>query len=302
MHNEQDLKNTPEYRSGMFRIVTCPVCGYPTLDMYWICEHCGWEYDIELQTEDAESPCNGMSLRAYRELYKTGGISMNVTICSRKAAEELLRTDTLSRTAVISFCDPPSVGKPAPTPPLDYAGKAARVFTVVVHDLDLTALPDVGLDYDTYMPEADALAAFICQARADGLDILCQCEYGQSRSAACVQASGDGLELPQVFTVVVHDLDLTALPDVGLDYDTYMPEADALAAFICQARSDGLDILCQCEYGQSRSAACAAAILEYFNGTGTSVFADYRYYPNQVVYHKIMDALTRYGQEAQPSA
>ena len=204
MHNEQDLKNTPEYRSGMFRIVTCPVCGYPTLDMYWICEHCGWEYDIELQTEDEESPCNGMSLRAYRELYKTGGISMNVTICSRKAAEELLRTDTLSRTAVISFCDPPSVGKPAPMPPLDY--------------------------------------------------------------------------------------------------DTYMPEADALAAFICQARADGLDILCQCEYGQSRSAACAAAILEYFNGTGISVFADYRYYPNQVVYHKVMDALTRYGQEAQPSA
>ena len=67
MHNEQNLKNTPEYRSGMFRIVTCPVCGYPTLDMYWICEHCGWEYDIELQTEDEESPCNGMSLRAYRD-------------------------------------------------------------------------------------------------------------------------------------------------------------------------------------------------------------------------------------------
>ena len=155
---------------------------------------------------------------------------MNVTICSRKAAEELLRPDTLSRTAVISFCDPPSIGKPAPMPPLDYAGKAARVFTVVVHDLDLTALPDVGLDYDTYMPEADALAAFICQARADGLDILCQCEYGQSRSAAC-----------------------------------------------------------------------AAAILEYFNGTGISVFADYRYYPNQVVYHKIMDALTRYGPETQSS-
>ena len=212
MHNEQDLKNTPEYRSGMFRIVTCPVCGHPTLDMYWICAHCGWEYDIELQTEDEESPCNGMSLRAYRELYKTGGISMNVTICSRKAAEELLRTDTLSRTAVISFCDPPSIGKPVPMPPLDYAGKAA------------------------------------------------------------------------------------------LNYDTYMPEADALAAFICQARADGLDILCQCEYGQSRSAACAAAILEYFNGTGISVFADYRYYPNQVVYHKVMDALTRYGQEAQPSA
>ena len=156
---------------------------------------------------------------------------MNVTICSRKAAEELLRTDALSHTAVISFCDPPSTDRPAPTPPLDYTGAAARVFTVAVRDLDLSVLPDVGLTYDTYLLEADALAAFIYQARADGLDILCQCEYGQSRSAAC-----------------------------------------------------------------------AAAILEYFNGTGTSVFADYRYYPNQVVYHKIMDALTRYGQEAQPSA
>ena len=149
---------------------------------------------------------------------------MNVNICSREAAEELLRTDALSHTAVISFCDPPSAGRPAPTPPLDYADKAARVFTVAVHDLDLSVLPSVGLTYDTYLPEADALAAFIYQAKADGLDILCQCEYGQSRSAAC-----------------------------------------------------------------------AAAILEHFNGTGISIFADYRYYPNQVVYHKIMDALAKQG-------
>ena len=149
---------------------------------------------------------------------------MNVTICSRKAAEELLRTDALSHTAVISFCDPPSTDRPAPTPPLDYTGAAARVFTVAVRDLDLSVLPDVGLTYDTYLLEADALAAFIYQARADGLDILCQCEYGQSRSAAC-----------------------------------------------------------------------AAAILEHFDSTGISIFADYRYYPNQVVYHKIMDALIRRG-------
>ena len=76
MHNEQKLKNTPEYRSGMFRIVSCPVCGHPTFDMYWICAHCGWEYDNELQTEDEESPGNGMSLREYRELYQVGGTGM----------------------------------------------------------------------------------------------------------------------------------------------------------------------------------------------------------------------------------
>lgn len=76
MHDERHLKNTPEYRSGMFRIVSCPVCGHPTLDMYWICAHCGWEYDNELQTEDEESPGNGMSLREYRELYQVGGTGM----------------------------------------------------------------------------------------------------------------------------------------------------------------------------------------------------------------------------------
>ena len=141
---------------------------------------------------------------------------MNVTICSRKAAEELLRTDALSHTAVISFCDPPSTDRPAPTPPLDYTGAAARVFTVAVRDLDLSVLPDVGLTYDTYLLEADALAAFI--------------------------------------------------------------------------------------YRQSRSAACAAAILEHFDSTGISIFADYRYYPNQVVYHKIMDALTRHGLNEQHHA
>ena len=65
---------------------------------------------------------------------------MNVTICSRKAAEELLRTDALSHTAVISFCDPPSTDRPAPTPPLDYTGAAARVFTVAVRDLDFCKL------------------------------------------------------------------------------------------------------------------------------------------------------------------
>ena len=76
MHNERHLKNTPEYRSGVFRIVPCPVCGHLTLDMYWICEHCGWEYDNELQNEDEESPANGMSMREYRELYQVGGTGM----------------------------------------------------------------------------------------------------------------------------------------------------------------------------------------------------------------------------------
>lgn len=99
----------------------------------------------------------------------------------------------------------------------------------------------------------------------------------------------------RVFPIAIHDLDLTALPEVGLDYETFFPEADNLAAFILQAKKDHLNMICQCEYGQSRSAACAAAIREYFCGDGIQIFADYRYYPNQVVYHKVFDALTKKG-------
>ena len=40
-------------------------------------------------------------------------------------------------------------------------------------------------------------------------------------------------------------------------------------------------------------AGCAAAILEHFAGRGIDVFVDYRYYPNQLVYHKVFDALEK---------
>jgi hypothetical protein len=97
----------------------------------------------------------------------------------------------------------------------------------------------------------------------------------------------------RVMYIALYDLDREALGEVGLDEKSYFPEADALAEFIYRAKEDGLNIICQCEYGQSRSAACAAAILEHFSRRGIDIFADYRYYPNQLVYHKIMDALGR---------
>lgn len=101
----------------------------------------------------------------------------------------------------------------------------------------------------------------------------------------------------RIFYVCIHDIDREILDDYGLTFDTYFPEADELAEFIIQAEKDGLDIICQCEYGQSRSAACAAAIEEYFYHNGISIFADYRYYPNQMIYHKIMNALRNLSSE-----
>lgn len=156
------------------------------------------------------------ALRKEREMY------MNVDIYSRKAVEELLEKGFPENTAVISFYDPPNIRTGEVTNPVDYQGKAERVF---------------------YVP--------------------------------------------------IYDIDIEVLPDFGLTYDTYFPEADRLAEFIMQARDDRLNIICQCEYGQSRSTACAAAILEYYFCRGISVFADYRYYPNQLIYNKIKNALEK---------
>ena len=103
----------------------------------------------------------------------------------------------------------------------------------------------------------------------------------------------------RVFYVGIPDIDIEILSDYGYTYQTYLAEADELAKFIDKAKENGLDIICQCDYGQSRSAACAAAILQHFEGRGIDIFADYKYYPNQLVYHKVFDALEKYKGEKQ---
>lgn len=147
---------------------------------------------------------------------------MVVSIYSRKVIEELIQGDFPKNTAVISFYDPPSKRTGEVYEPVDYKCKAERIFTIPIHDIDIEILEDYGLTFDTYFPEVDHLAKYIEQAYKDGLDIICQCEYGQSRSAAC-----------------------------------------------------------------------AAAILEHYYKDGISVFADYRYYPNQLIYNKLKKALDK---------
>lgn len=145
---------------------------------------------------------------------------MKVSIYSREAIEALLQEGVPTNTAIISFYDPQTTRTPKDYTPVDYSGIDNPVMQIPIHDIDIEILEEYGLTYDTYFPEAQALAAFIRKANADGNNILCQCEYGQSRSAAC-----------------------------------------------------------------------AAAILEYFHQSGITIFADYRYYPNQLVFNKLYDAL-----------
>lgn len=145
---------------------------------------------------------------------------MNIKIYSRENIENLIQGEFPKNTAIISFYDPPSKRTGEVFKPVDYQGKADRVFAIPIHDIDIEILEDYGLTFDTYFPEVDELAKYIYKAKEDGLDIICQCEYGQSRSAAC-----------------------------------------------------------------------AAAILEHFYKDGISIFADYRYYPNQLIFNKVLKAL-----------
>lgn len=146
---------------------------------------------------------------------------MKVFVYSREEVEKLIeKTPYLEKTAVISFYDPAPHYNGPDYKPVDYAGKTDKILYIPLRDIDLETLPQYGMSYTTYFPETEQAARFI--------------------------------------------------------YDAW---------------SEEYSILCQCEYGQSRSAACAAAIREFFDGDGIRIFADYRYYPNQLIFNKLFDCL-----------
>ncbi len=185
-----------------------------------------WEKQARAEKEHKEYMKEKSKMASTTQEIYDGGTEdkMNVTIYSRKDIESLLSSGKIENAATISFHDPIGRGRRhlEDYAPIDFSGKCDRVMQIAIHDLDPEALTDFGLTLETYFPEADALAEFIYRAKADGLDIICQCEYGQSRSAGC-----------------------------------------------------------------------AAAILQHFESRGIDIFANYKYYPNQLIYNKLFDALER---------
>ena len=105
-----------------------------------------------------------------------------------------------------------------------------------------------------------------------------------------------------VYYCPLDDIDLSTLQDRGLTFEQYFDYADDVAAFIYEAYQNDINLICQCDYGQSRSAGCVAAIQQHFYQNGIDIFADYRYYPNQMVYHKIFDALQEYKHQMTPDS
>jgi len=81
--------------------------------------------------------------------------------------------------------------------------------------------------------------------------------------------------------------------DAGLFCAITEKQAKMIADFWNKVRDSADVLICQCEFGQSRSAAVAAAIREYEDGTGIVVFSDKRYYPNKQVHHMVLKELRK---------
>lgn len=68
-------------------------------------------------------------------------------------------------------------------------------------------------------------------------------------------------------------------------------QARKIAEFYFKVKGKAENLICQCEHGQSRSAAVAAAIMEYRSRKGIEIFSNDNYFPNKVVFRKTLFAL-----------
>ena len=60
--------------------------------------------------------------------------------------------------------------------------------------------------------------------------------------------------------------------------------AKKISGFIKLHQDDVNTFICQCQFGQSRSAGVAAAIKKYFDNDEQAIFNDKKYSPNKKVY------------------
>lgn len=99
------------------------------------------------------------------------------------------------------------------------------------------------------------------------------------------------VELPETiphYSLVLRDLFFEEVP---LNAREWFAEAPSLAEFIDKYYQESYRFLVVCGAGVSRSAAVAAAILEFYEDEGLCVFSDFRYSPNKVIYKVLLEAM-----------
>ena len=70
-------------------------------------------------------------------------------------------------------------------------------------------------------------------------------------------------------------------------------QAVIIADFVLNHRKKADRIIVHCEFGQSRSAAVAAAVSRFLNGNDGGIFYNRRYNPNKTCYNYVLEALKK---------
>ena len=73
------------------------------------------------------------------------------------------------------------------------------------------------------------------------------------------------------------------------------PFGPQIAEFVIGTIKNNKKIICQCVYGNSRSAGCAAAILEYLYKQGSIITDNSNFKYNQIIFKCVFDELTKYS-------
>ena len=128
--------------------------------------------------------------------------------------------------------------------------------------------------------------------------VISICDFGDSFASLLfkpeylLQLSFDDVDSDVFVDILGDDYKSQDTSDVEKQYHMFSQEQAAQVASFVKEVWDKVDVLvCQCEHGQSRSAAVAAAISEHKFKKGIDIFADERYYPNKFVYWRIFNKL-----------
>ncbi|MCH5159139.1 MAG: hypothetical protein J1F33_08090 [Clostridiales bacterium] len=70
-------------------------------------------------------------------------------------------------------------------------------------------------------------------------------------------------------------------------------QSKKVARIYLRLRERAKIVICQCEHGESRSAAVAAAIAEFESKDGLRYFVDDKYCPNKLVFRKVYNSLRK---------
>ena len=124
------------------------------------------------------------------------------------------------------------------------------------------------------------------------------CDFGESfasllfRPEHLLQLSFDDVDSDAFVDILGDDYKSQDTSGIEEQYHMFSEKQTAQIAGFVNEVWDKVDVLiCQCEHGQSRSAAVAAAITEYKFKKGIDIFADERYYPNKFVFWRVFNKL-----------